>query len=239
MVNIPVVTRRELSGYFLSPIAYIVLAGFAIAHGLFFVLHLREVVPRADIVALSTFNVVILLLVAAPLLTMRLLSEESNQGTMETLMTTPVTETEVVLGKFIGALVFTGVMYLPIPLELIYLRLLTPLDTGALLAGALGLFLLTAQFLAIGLFASSLTSVQIGSGIMSFAFLLVIFLVGYLGGFSQALWARALTYVSPMEHFYDSFLRGLVDTRDVAYFVITTSVFLFLTVRSLQLRKWR
>ncbi len=239
MVNIPVITKRELSSYFLSPIAYIVVAGFAVVHGLFFVLRIQPQIPRVDMVALFTFEVLIPLLVAAPLLTMRLLSEESSQGTMETLMTTPVTETEVVLGKFVGALVFTGVMYLPIPLELIFLRLLTPLDTGALLAGALGLFLLTAQFLAVGLFASSLTRVQIGSGIMSFAFLLVILLVGFLGQFSQSVWARALSYISPIEHYYDGFLKGLVDTRDVAYFVITTAVFLFLTVRALQLRKWR
>jgi ABC-2 type transport system permease protein len=166
MVNVPVITRRELSAYFLSPIAYVVLTAFALGHGLLFAPALSPPIDLGAVAQWSLYMPVFLMIVAIPLLTMRLLAEETHSGTIETLMTAPVTELEVVLGKFVGALLFATIMMLPIGLELAYLRLLGPMDAGPLLAGFLGVFLLTAQFIAVGLFCSALTRIQIASAII-------------------------------------------------------------------------
>jgi len=238
MVNIPVITKRELNTYFLSPIAYVVLTGFALAHGILFALGVGPRIEPNIQVYYAFYITLFLLILAAPLLTMRLISEESDRGTIETLMTTPVTEAEVVLGKFVGALVFAAVMFAPIAVEMVFLRFLGPVDVGPLLAGFLGLFLLTGQLLAIGLLCSALTRIQIASAIISFATLIGLYFLWFMAQGSGGTWAAVLRYISPPWH-YVSFPKGIVDTRDVAYFVITTALFLFLTVRALQLRKWR
>ncbi len=239
MVNIPIIARRELGTYFLSPIAYVVLTAFALMYGILF--SVVGVNPLIDpsVSAESAFHLpVYLLLLAVPLLTMRLLSEEAKSGTIETLMTTPVTETEVVLGKFLGALVFCVVMFSPILAAVVFLRLLGPYDAGPVLSSCLGLFLLTAQFIALGLLCSALTSIQIAAAIMSFAALIGLYFLWVLGRQSPAAWARLLRYISPPWHYF-GFVKGVVDTRDLTYFVVTSFAFLFLTVRALQLRKWR
>ncbi|MHC4480548.1 MAG: hypothetical protein ACYS1C_06220, partial [Planctomycetota bacterium] len=112
------------------------------------------------------------------------------------------------------------------------------LDVGALLAGFLGLFLLTAQFIAVGLLCSALTRIQVASAIISFVLLLGLYFLWLLGRQSAAPLASLMRYVCPPMH-YSDFLRGIVDTRHLAYFVITTVAFLFLTVKALQVRKWR
>ena len=238
MVNVPVITKRELNAYFLSPIAYVVLTAFALGHGLFFAPVLSASMDLGTAAQWALYMPVLLLIVAIPLLTMRLLAEEVHSGTVETLMTAPVTELEVVLGKFVGALVFATVMMLPIGLEVAFLRLLGPMDAGPLLSGFLGLFLLASQFIAVGLFCSALTRMQITSAIISFVLLLGLYFLWFLGHGSTSTSVQLLRYVSPPSHYF-AFLKGIVDTRDLAYFVITTAAFLFLTVKALELRKWR
>ncbi len=238
MVNVPVIAKRELGSYFLSPIAYVMLTGFALAHGILFAIGLYPGMPM-DGAVISIFGYALFLLImTAPILTMRLLSEEASRGTIETLMTTPVREVEVVLGKFVGAVLFAVVMFVPILAELIYLRFLGRADVGPMLAGSLGLFLLTSQFIAIGLLCSALTRVQIGAAIACFAIVLGLSLLWLLGRGSTAGLLGVLRYLSPPMH-YMEFARGMVDTRHVAYFAITTVTFLFLTVKALELRKWR
>ncbi len=238
MVNVPVITKRELNTYFLSPIAYVVLTGFALAHGILFSLWLGPVVELNQIAQWAFYLPIFLSVLAIPLLTMRLLAEESNTGTIETLMTTPVTEAEVVLGKYIGALIFSVVMFTPILIEIIFLMLLGNMDLGPLLSGFLGMFLLTAQFIAIGLFCSALTRIQIASAITSVVTLLTLYFLWFLGRDSTAPATAILRYLAPPMH-YMNFLKGIVDTRDVTYFVFTTVAVLFLTVKALQLKKWR
>jgi len=238
MVNIPVITKRELHAFFLSPVAYIVLTGFAIAQGIMFVVVLE---PPIDPVRTAEWVLripVYLLMVAAPALTMRLLSEETAGGTIETMMTAPVTETELVLGKFCGALVFAVVMFLPLVAQMAFLGLYGKMDVGPVLAGFMGLFLLTAQYLAIGLLCSALTRAQVASAIMTFAVLLALAAAPFLAGKGEAALPRLLRYVAPVGH-CESFAKGIVDTRDLAYLVITIVLALFLTVRALDLRKWR
>jgi ABC-2 type transport system permease protein len=238
MVNVPVITRRELSAYFLSPIAYVVLTAFALGHGIIFSIGIGPALDLGDTAQRAFGLLLFLLIFVVPLLTMRLLAEEMHSGTIEPLMTAPVTEPEVVLGKFVGALLFAAIMMLPIGLEIAYLRLLGPMDAGPLLSGFLGAFLLTAQFTAVGLFCSAVTRVQIASAIICFVSLLGFYFLGWLGQESELATVRVLRYISPPAH-YLSFLRGIVDTRDVAYFAVTTVTFLFLTVKALELRKWR
>jgi ABC-2 type transport system permease protein len=238
MVNVPVVTKRELNTYFLSPIAYVVLTGFAVTHGIFFAIWVSAQIDPGVVAQRALHLPMLLFIVAIPLLTMRLLSEETNRGTIETLMTTPVTEAEVVLGKFAGALMFAVVMCTPILAEVVFLGFLGEMDRGPLLSGFLGMFLLAAQFIAIGLFCSALTRIQVASAIVSFAVLFGSYILWFLGRDSTGVLFRTVRYISPPLHYF-SFLKGIVDTRDLAYFVIATATFLFLTVKALELRKWR
>ena len=143
-----------------------------------------------------------------------------------------------VIGGVGGVLIFALVMFVPLALELVFLGLLGSLDVGPLLSGFMGLFLLTAQFIAVGLFCSALTRVQVASAIASFVILLGMYFLFLLGRMSTSAVSQVLRYISPPWH-YLGFTRGLVDTRDLAYFVITTVTFLFLTVKALELRKWR
>ena len=238
MVNVPVITRRELGAFFLSPMAYIVLTGFALAQGIMFALVLHPPIDPAW-TAQWVFSIPLyLLIVAAPVLTMRLLSEETSSGTIETMMTAPVTETELVLGKFGGVLVFAMVMFLPLAAEMGFLGLHGQMDPGPVLAGFMGLFLLTAQYLALGLRFTALTRVQVAAAIMTFAALLARYSAWWLLTDSPAAASRLLRYLSPPGH-YTSFPQGIVDTRDVAYYVITTVLLLSLTVRALQMRRQR
>jgi len=238
VVNISIIGRRELAAYFLSPLAYVVLTAFGLAHGLLFALALVSPMNLGDTVS-YIFQVPILLLVlAAPILTMRLLSEETRSGTIESLMTAPVTELEVVLGKFVGALVFMLVMYAPLAGELLYLRALGAYDVGPVLSSALGLFLLTGLFLSVGLLCSSLTRSQVAAAIVSFVLLLGLQVVWNLTRDASSAAGRVLRYVAPTWH-YVSFLKGIVDTRDLVYFMALACLMLFLTVKALQLRKWR
>jgi len=238
MVNVPVITRRELSSYFLSPIAYVVLAAFAVAQGIAFALLLgRGGIPDLDLTAQAVFRVPFdLLMLTVPIITMRLLSEESRSGTLETLMTTSTTETEVALGKFAGALVFASVMFLPLAAQVVYLEALGTLDPGAVMAGTLGLLLLTGQFVAIGLFCSAMTRVQVAAAIISMAALVALYSLQFLAAIAPAPLQRTVAYLSPAGH-YLNFVKGVVDTRDLAYFALSTGAFLFLTIKALQARR--
>lgn len=240
MVNVPVITRRELNAYFLSPIAYVVVTCFALAQGVGFALLLgagRGVDLDSAVQSLVTFPFQLLML-AAPLLTMRLLSEEAATGTLETLMTTPTSEAEIVLGKFAAALVFEMVLFIPLLGQVAFLATAGGLDAGRLLAGALGLFLLAAQFTAIGLLCSAFTRVQTASAVLSVVILIILHSFQYLALISSGALSLVLRYMAPLAH-YAGFVKGLVDTRDLAYFVLTTCALLFLTVKTLELKTRR
>jgi len=239
MVNIAVVTKRELNTYFFSPMAYVVLTGFALIHGLLFAIFATNGVIDPDITAGGAFWIAFyMMLLAAPVITMRLLSEESNSGTLETLLTTPISETEVVLGKYMGALIFAMIVQSVLLFEFAFLATVAELDYGRLAAGFLGMFLLTAQFLAVGLLCSSFSRMQIASAIVSFAILLGLFFLWYVIKDSASTAAAALRYLAPPIHFM-GFLKGVIDSRDLVYFGASTLCFLYITVRVLELRKWR
>jgi len=239
MVNVPVVAKRELTAYFLSPVGYMVLTAFALAHGVLFSIYVGQVPLDPDMTMMEAMRTTVTLLIfAAPILTMRLLSEEVSSGTIETLLTTPVSNAEVVLGKYLGALMFGTIMLVPLVLEVVFMGYVAEIDYGPVMSGFLGLFLLIAQFLAIGVLFSAVTRVQFAAAIMTLFSLVVLFVLWFLVRDSTATTAQVLKYIAPPTHF-SSFVGGVIDSRDLVYFVATTVFFLFVAVRVLEYKNWR
>ncbi len=237
-MNTLTIAMKELKSYFVSPIAYVVIAFWLLATGLFFYLILVSVKTASLQELFGT--VTVLLLLIGPALTMRLLSEEQRTGSLELLMTAPIRDWEVVLGKFLAAVaLFVAMM----ALTLIYPIMLqlfggTP-DWGPILSGYLGLLLFAASFLAIGLFASALSDNQMVAAVVSFVVLLILWMIGQLGqgvGGNIATWLSAL---SVTDHFNNSFPRGVIDLTDVLFYLLIIGVALWTTVQIMEAKRWR
>jgi ABC-2 type transport system permease protein len=239
MSNIATMTRRELGAYFLSPIAYAVSAVFLFSTGLAFGLGTFRNGAEASLRSLIEFWTVLILVFVLPMLTMRLLSEEFRSGTIETLMTVPITETDIVLGKFFGAFVFYLILLAALLLYPIVLAAFGSVDPALLLCNYLGLCLIGALYISVGLFFSSCTRHQIIAVLLSFALLALMTFASQ--GLAQTVegWPRALLqHLSVQAHFTD-FVRGLVDLNHVVFFLTTTALFLFLTVKRVEMRRWQ
>jgi ABC-2 type transport system permease protein len=246
MRNIPTLWKREMVSYFLSPIAYIVMAGFLLINGFFFwqILNIFNGQPGipSDI---SPMQIVfggffwILILIIPPVLTMRLFAEEKKTGTIEVLLTAPVTDGEVVLAKFFGAFSFYVLLWLPTTLYVLVLEYYGSIEIGPILAGYLGVLLLGALYLSIGVFTSSLTSNQVVAAILCFAILVMLFLASFLSGVVYTEQARhLLEYISFQDHM-ENFNRGIVNTKPLIFYLSFTLFNLFLTIRILETRRWR
>ena len=237
MNNTLAIAWKELKTYFSTPAAYIVGAMFLVFTGIVFVLDVTrpfaEASVRGFIIPASFFFVLL-----APLLTMRLLAEEQKLGTLELLLTAPVRDWEVVMGKYLAALVM---LLATLAMTLYYVLLLywfgDP-DTGPVLSAYLGLILYGAAALAVGLLASSLSANQIVAAVVGMVVLLTLAFVDRLGQLVSGLAQDVLTGMSMNARFID-FTRGIVDTSNVVYYLSLAAVFLFLTVRSLETRRWR
>jgi len=236
--------NRELRAYFLSPLAYVVLFFFLVVNGFVFAIivdYLND--PRAPAgQPLDYFFTAfwwLILLAAVPALTMRLLAEERNSGSIEVLMTAPITENQVVLGKYLGCLTFYVFLWLPTVLYGVVLETYTEVDWGPVAAGYLGLFLIGALFLAIGLFASALTRNQLIAAIITFALLLLLILgVALVQNLIDTPWLQnTLAYMNALDH-QEEFSRGIVDSRRLVFYLSGTVFFLFLTARVLENNKW-
>jgi ABC-2 type transport system permease protein len=231
------IAQRELKSYFVSPVAYVVTAFFLLIAGYLFSLILLQS-NEATLRYLQS-NLSVIWLFVTPFLTMRLLAEEQRTGTIELLLTNPVRDAEVVIGKYLGALVFLFFMlaftlYYP---ALIYLLSGRP-DLGPMAAGYLGIVLQAGAFLAVGLLASSLTENQMISAILSFAILLVLWLADAVSNNLGSPVKDIFKYLSITQQFND-FPRGIIDTSHVVYFLSLVAACLALTVLSLQTRRWR
>ncbi len=238
MRNVATMVRRELGAYFLSPIAYAVSAVFLFGTGLAFGLGTFRNGAEASMRSLFEFWVMLILVFVLSMLCMRLLSEEFRSGTIETLMTVPITEVEVVLGKFFGALVFYMILLATLLLYPILLSMYGSVDAKLLICNYLGLFLLGALYIAVGLFFSAWTKHQIVAVLLSFALLALATFAAH--GLAQTVegWPRAvLQHLSVRTHFFD-FVRGLVDLNHVVFFITTTALFLFFTVKRVEMRRW-
>ena len=237
--------KREMAAFFGSPLAYVVTTVFLLGLGVFFFwgvfyqdigypFYMRKVAAVDSVFNGSHFLFFFLI----PALTMRLFAEERRSGTMELLTTLPVRDIEIVMGKYlasVGYLAFVLVLTFVFPL---YVSTLGPLDWGAVLAGYLGLLLLGLGYLAIGLFASSLTEHQVIAFVIALAVALPFFFlhkVAFLFGIGIG---NVLSFLSFREHF-DAIARGVIDTADILYFVGVAAIFLFLAHRLIEGRKWR
>jgi len=237
MRNVFYIAGKEIRSYFVSPVAYIIVAFWLVAMGFFFWLSLSS---NGEASLVNVFNVVIiLLLLIAPALTMRLLSEESRTGTLELLLTAPVRDWSVVLGKFLGAMgLYLAMMALTLFYPILLLLFGGNPDWGPIWSGYIGVLLLGMAFLAVGLFASSLSSNQMVSAVIGFVILLILYLISQVVGNVGAGIGPVLSQLSLYDHF-TSFQQGLIDIKDVVFYLTFTGVVLFLTIQVVEARRYR
>ncbi len=235
--------QRELKAYFYSPLAYVVLCFLLVVNGIVFALILSflndPMSPGGRPLDFFFTSIWIVILAVVPMLTMRLLAEERRSGSIEVLMTAPVTEGQVVAGKYLAALLFYVFLWLPTLTYAAVVASGSEIDWGKVAAGYLGIFLVGALFLAVGVFASAMTANQIIAAVLSFAIILAMWFfsaVEYLVNSPEL--KQVLAYLSIPQHM-EELARGVVDTRRLVFYGTTTLFFLFLTARALEARKWR
>lgn len=242
--------RRELGSHFLSWSGYIVVAGVLFLLGYSFqnlIIALNKEATDRPIteVFYGTMYFWLILLIASPLITMRSFAHEKNSGTFETLMTTPVSDAQVVLAKFTGAMLFYILLWLPLLGCLFTIRYYsndpTILDAGTVSSTFLGIFLLGAMYMSMGCFASSLTKSQIIAAMVSFAMGISLFLLSFISmSFAaQGGWKSQLfNHVGLIEHMQD-FAQGVIDSRPLIFYLSFTTLFLLLTVKVVESRRWK
>jgi ABC-2 type transport system permease protein len=254
MRTIGVVCMKELRSYFVSPIAYLLLTIYAFIFGYFFwnmlgyfvfmglesqmrgqsfPMNLNEQVLRP---LLSNVSVIGLFLI--PIITMRLFAEEKRTGTIELLATSPIHDVEVILGKWLAALLMYCSLLAFTALNIIFLFAYGRPDWKPLAIGYLGLILQAGALLAIGTFISTLTKNQIIAAAVTFSVCLILWVLDWSVGFETAKWAQVLSYLSITRHF-ESFSKGLLDSKDAIFFVSAIILGLFLTARSMESLRWR
>ena len=236
MRNVWAVATRELRSYFLSPLAYLVIAFFLFGAGLLFGL-IIESSREASLRGLIS-NVSVLFLFVVPMISMRLLAEEQRTGTIELLLTNPVQEWQIVCGKFIASILLVMVM---VGLTLLYAGFLFAFgnpDRGPIITGYVGVILQASAFLAVGLWASSLTENQIVAAVLACIFLLVLWLSDNLGQSLGGPLGTIVSYTSVIQHFQD-FPTGVINTKDVIFYVTMIVAGLVLSTLSLQSRRFR
>lgn len=237
MVNVPTMFRKEINSYFLSPIAYIVIAVFLIYTGFFFSTTLFE--NKVVTLRFSVMYIQFILPFLVPVITMRLFAEEAKSGTMETLMTAPVTDFEVVVGKFLAAFALYCVMIFSTLIYVVFLGWVGNPDYGTIITSYIGLLLMGSVYIAVGLLTSAVTKNQIIAaviGIVGLLFLLIIGFVNYIVG--DGFLAECFKYIGTFDH-WEAFTKGLVDSRDVIYYISLTVLLLFISIRVVESRKWR
>ncbi|MDB6124728.1 MAG: type transporter [Pedosphaera sp.] len=241
--------RRELAGFFVSLTGYIIIAAAVFLMGLSFVMLLTKLqgdptpLPITQLFY-STDCFWLILILAAPVITMRLFALERHTGTFETLMTTPISDLQVVLAKFSAALIFYMLMWLPLLGCIFILSRYTNnpgiMDTGLLGSTFLGIFLLGGVFMSLGCFASALSRSQIIAAMLSLSFGFTLFVLSFLASqlpVNNGWQTEVLSHFALIDQMND-FARGVVDTRSVVFYVSTTVLFLFLTLRVVESRRW-
>ncbi|MBW2623547.1 MAG: ABC transporter permease subunit [Deltaproteobacteria bacterium] len=236
MRNTLAIAGREFRSFYGSPWAYLVTAIFLIISGYGFGWNTITFMESTIQGFLSWGSFFLLFL--GPAMTMRLFAEEEKLGTMELLMTAPVRDIEVVLGKYLASL---GMFLIMLALTLYYPLLLTwygEPDWGPIFSGYLGIFLLGAVFLSIGLFASSVSSNQILAYVVGSAIVLTFWFIGNAARVIGETAGKVLNFIS-ISNYFPAFGRGIIDTNAIIYYLSITAVFIFLTVRSIETRRWR
>jgi ABC-2 type transport system permease protein len=255
MNNVWTIAKRELNAYFASPIAYIVMAMFALIFGFFFysataafmATSLRAAMSRGGappmnlndyIVRPLLSNASVIILFLMPMITMRLFAEEKRSGTIELLITSPLTDLEIILGKWLATLILYMGLLVISSLNIGLLFFYGQPDWRALLVGYLGLILMGASFLSLGAFLSSTTKNQIVAATLTFGCFLMLWVMEWVSYFSFGPMGTAIAYLSITSHF-ESFAKGVIELKDVVYYLSMIALGLFLTARSMESLRWR
>jgi ABC-2 type transport system permease protein len=234
--QILVLAKKEFKSYFDSPVAYVVIALFLLIAGWQFStsLFLSNTADLRTLFSMQRF----ILLFFVPALSMRLISEEKRLGTIELLMTLPIKDWQLVLGKFLAAYLLVVITILLTLIHYITISILGQPDLGAAVGGYLGIILIVGVYLSIGIFTSSLTQNQIVAFIVSFVIIFTLFILRSVIMFFPGFIASILEYLS-IDYHFNNIARGVIDSRDIIYYLSMMFLFLFLTVQSLESRKWK
>ncbi len=237
MRTVQAVAWKEIQVYFSNPTAYIVAMMFLALSGFFFARDLNDPFPQAT---LSNFfdGATIILILMAPALTMRLMAEEQKLGTIELLLTSPVRDWEVIIGKYLASFIFLIATVALTGYYTILLYVFASPDPGPIYAGYLGLALYGGAALSIGLLCSTLTSNQIVAAVVAMGILLVMFFADLAAGNIGGTASTVISELSIRSHF-DDFDRGVIDTKHVVYYLSVIAFFLFMSIRALESRRWR
>ena len=253
MRNILAIAGKELRSYFASPIAYIIIGFFLLPFGGFFYLYLADFVRNSmgeaqqfggamninqQVIRGVLQNASVIILFVMPMITMRTYAEEKRSGTMELLLTSPVTDFEIIMGKFIGAL---GLYLALLACTLAYMGILFVFgnpEWRPLVAAYLGLLLMGGAFISLGLLISSTTNNQIVAGVITFVVFLMLWIVGWFADTAGPTLGKVLSWLSITQHF-DDFSKGVIDTSHVLYYLSLITFGLFLTAKSVDTERWR
>lgn len=243
-MNFYPIFKKELRSYFTSLIAYVVLAVFLVLAGYYFYTDLALFVlwggasVQEGLWQYLFHDIRLILLFTIPLLTMRLFSEEKKLGTIELLFTYPFRDIEILLGKYLACLTVFSIMLGFTVLYPILLAIVYQIELGPLIASYLGMFLLGSAFISCGIMVSSLTENQIVAALVTSGIILTFWFIDWNEAAVSPSVAVVLHHLSFFEHFYN-FVRGVINTKDIIYFMLFNFFFLFLTLRSLEARRWR
>jgi ABC-2 type transport system permease protein len=251
--NVLAIAGKELRGYFASPIGYVLVGFYALLFGWFFYT-LVAFFERQSMQMMAgqggslnvnqmlitplLMNATVIMLLVFPLITMRTYSEEKRSGTIELLLTSPITDLQIILGKFLGALALFAAM---LAITLVHMAVLFAFGSPEwkpIATGYLGLLLLGGSFLSLGLFISSLTRNQIVAGMITFSVFLLLWVINWVSTFVGPTAQTVLNYLSITEHF-DDFAKGIIDTKHVVYYLSFIAMGLFLTMKSVDTERWR
>ncbi len=253
-MNTLTICRKELNSYFRSPIAYGVMAFFALISGYFFyvaVVYFMQMSIQSAMSGQSQpmsvnesvirplfSNISVIGLFVIPMITMRLFAEEKRTGTIELLITSPVTDLEIILGKWLAAMgLYASILGVSV-LSMATLFMYGKPDWRPVVVGYLGLLLQGGCLLAIGTFISTCTRNQIVAGVAGFSVCLMLWVLDWLSSFQDSVGAKVMAYLSVLQHF-DSFSKGVLDSKDIIYYLSAIFIGLFLTARSLESLRWR
>jgi len=235
MNNSITIFKKELKSYFTSPVAYIIMVVFLIITGWFFTsgLFVGGIVTMRSVFDIIPF----ILLFFIPAISMRTFSEEKKSGTIELLLTKPLSDFDIVLGKFLSTLTLAALTLLPTVVYVISLTFLGPIDIGPIISAYIGLILMAGIYIGVGIFASSMTENQVVAFIISFLIIFILFMLNKILMFLPSPLVSTLEYISSDYHF-GSISRGVIDTKDIIYYFSGIIILLLLTKTSLESRKW-
>ncbi|MBE3132084.1 MAG: ABC transporter permease subunit [Acidobacteria bacterium] len=254
MRNILAIVQKELRSYFASPIAYVILGMFALLFGWFYVAILNIFVQQSmqmgsmgmggpvnvnqQMIRYVFQNSLVVNLFVVPLITMRTYAEEKRSGTIELLMTSPLTDFQIIMGKFIGALAIYASMLAVTLVHMAVLFVYGNPEWKPIATAYLGMLLMGGCFLAVGLLFSSLTKNQIVAAMITFSVLLLLWVIDWIGSLGGPTVQQVVSYLSITGHF-DDFAKGVIDTTHVVYYLSFITFGLFLTAKAVDSERWR